>query len=49
MVAASDVVDNLRDAIVEYQVGANTQTRTPGSSLMSFTVLAADGNLQARL
>jgi hypothetical protein len=49
MIAASDVADNLRDAIVEYQVGTNTKTRTPGSSLTSLTVLATDRNLQAKL
>ena len=49
MIAASDLADSLRDVIVEYQVCTDTENRTPGSLLMPFTALAADGNLQAKL
>ena len=49
MVAASGLADSLRDAIVEYQVGTNSQTRTPDSSLTLLTVLATDSDLQAEL
>jgi hypothetical protein len=49
MTAASDLADNLRDAIVEYQVCTDAENWTPGSLLTPFTVLAADGNLQAKL
>ena len=49
MIAASDLADNLRDAIVEYQVCTDIEKRTSDSSLMLLTVLAADGNLQANL
>jgi hypothetical protein len=49
MTAVSDLADSLRDAIVEYQVCTDTEKRTPGSFLTPFTVLTADGNLQAKL
>jgi hypothetical protein len=49
MIAVSDLADNLRDAILEYQVCTDTEKQTPDSSLTPFPVLAADGNLQARL
>jgi hypothetical protein len=49
MIAASGLADDLRDAIVEYQVGTGTKKRLPGSPLMPLTVLATDDNLQAQL
>jgi hypothetical protein len=48
-IAASDLAEDLRDAIVDYRVDTDTENRTLGSSLMPLTVLAADGNLQSRL
>ena len=50
MIAACDLADDLRDAIVEYQVSADVEQRMQGGSLMTqFTVRAAGGNLRAEL
>ena len=49
MIAASDLANSLRDAILEYQVCTDTQKGMPDSSLTPLTVLAADSNLQAKL
>ena len=49
MIIVSDLADDLRDIVVEYQVGTDTEKRVLDSSLTPLIVLAADGNLQARL
>jgi len=50
MTAACDLADDLRDAIVEYQVGTDVEKRRRGGSLTTqFTVRAAGGDLRAEL
>ena len=49
MNAVCDLADDLRDAIVEYQVSTNTGNCTQGGSLIQFIGGAAEGNLQAEL
>ena len=49
MIAACDLADDLRDAIVEYQVSTDVGKRAPGSSLIQLAVLTAGGNLRADL
>ena len=49
MIAACDIADDLRDGIVEYQVGADAEKYVLDSSFMQPTVLAAGGNLWADL
>ena len=49
MIAVSDLADDLRDAILEYQVCTDTEKRALGSSLTPLIVIAADSNLQAGL
>ena len=44
-----DLADDLRDAIVEYQVGIDTKQRTRDGSLMHLIGHAAEGNLQVEL
>ena len=49
MIAACDLADDLRDAIVEYQVSTDVGKRALGSSLIQLAVLTAGGNLRADL
>jgi hypothetical protein len=49
MIAACELADDLRDAIVEYQVGTDIEKRTPDGPLMQLIVLATEGDLQAKL
>jgi hypothetical protein len=44
MIAVSGLADDLRDAIVEYQVCTDTEKWMSDGSLMLFIVLAAVGN-----
>ena len=48
MIAACDLADELRDAIIEYQVRTNFQRRALYSPIQ-LLVLAAGGNLWAEL
>jgi len=48
-IAVCDLADDLRDAIVEYQVSASIERRIQGSSPQRFTGGTAEGNLQAEL
>ena len=50
MIAACDLADDLRDTIIEYQVGTNIEEFThDGSLTMRPVVSAAGGNLRAEL
>jgi hypothetical protein len=50
MAAVCDLADDLRDAIVEYQVRKNIGKRTQHGSLMVRSIVrAAEGNLRAEL
>ena len=49
MTAISDLAEDLRDTILDYQVSANTMTRSLDGSLTQSTVLAAESNLQPKL
>jgi hypothetical protein len=49
MIAVCDLADDLRDTIIEYQVSAEIEKRTPDSPLMQLVVFAAGGNLRAEL
>ena len=49
MVAACDLADDLRDAIVEYQVSIGFGRHALDSSLIQIVVLAARGDLWAEL
>jgi len=49
MIAACDLADDLRDAMVEYQVSANFEQRTLDSALIQVVVLTAGGNLRTEL
>ena len=49
MIAVCDLADDLRDAIVEYQVGIIIEKHTLDSALTRLTVLAAEGDLRAEL
>ena len=44
-----DLADDLRDAIVEYQVGIDIEQRTRDGSFMDLIGHAAEGNLQVEL
>ena len=47
MITACDLADDLRDAIVEYQVSINIEKHMQDDLLMRFTGRAAESNLQA--
>jgi hypothetical protein len=49
MVAICDLAYDLRDALVEYQVGIHSEKCTRDSQLMPSIVLATECNLQAKL
>ena len=49
MMAACDLADDLRDAIVEYQVSTGIGGRALDGSLIQPVVLAAGGYLRAEL
>jgi len=49
MVAACDLADDLRDAIVEYQVSTGFERYTLDGSLTKIAVLATGGDLWAEL
>ena len=49
MVAVSDLADDLRDAVIEYQVRTDAEKPAPDNSLMPLIVLGAEGNLRAKL
>jgi hypothetical protein len=44
----SNLADDLRDAIIEYQVRTDTEKLAPDNSFMPFIVLGAEGNLRAK-
>ena len=47
MIAVCDLADDLRDAIVEYQVSIDIEQHTEGGLLMHFIGRSAERNLQA--
>ena len=47
VITVRGLADDLRDAIVEYQVSINIERHAEGSSLMQFIGRAAEGDLQA--
>ena len=49
MVAICDLADDVRDAIVEYQVSVGIPTHAPSSSLIKVLVLARESNIRAKL
>ena len=49
MSAVSDLAEDLRDVILDYQVSSDIITRTLGGSLTQFVVLAAESNIQPKL
>jgi len=49
VVAVSNLADDFRDAILDYQVSTDVEKRTPDSLLTRLVVLAAEGNLQPKL
>ena len=49
MIAACDLADDLRDAIVEYQVSTDLGRRTLDGWLMQIVALPTGGNLRAEL
>jgi hypothetical protein len=47
--AVSDLAEDLRDVVLDYQVSTGTIKPAPDGSLMRPTVLAAEGDLQPKL
>ena len=49
MVATCDLADDVRDAIVEYQVSVHIPTHAPTGSLTQAPVLATESNVRPKL
>ena len=49
MITVCDLADDLRDAIVEYQVSVNPEKQLQDSSFTQFAGCTTKGNLQAEL
>ena len=49
MIIVSDLAEDLRDAIVEYQVSNNGRSEKLNDSLMQFAVFSAEGDLRTKL